>query len=70
MNAQEAMYLLMKHLLRHMVMNMGGQAVVPMASLEGNDTHIRVYLDNANDAIILTVVPDEAAVNAPEASKF
>jgi len=50
-----------------MVMNMGGQAVVPMKALEGTDTHLHMYMDLNNDAIMLTVVSAEAADSTPNA---
>jgi len=53
-----------------MVMNMGGQAVVPVSALDGNETHVRIFFDTANDAIILTVVPDTAVNGVPEARQL
>ena len=43
--------------------------VIPLSELEYDGVHVRMFIDNANEAVIFTIVTDEA-INEPEIMKI
>jgi hypothetical protein len=63
MSMSDAANIVVRYIVKYAVMKAGGQMIVPMNELMPDGMHVRMFIDNANEAIILTVVTEESMEN-------